>query len=118
MQENREHPQQTVHFQRFFLWVLGVALSGLERVKCFKAFSSLVWFDLLCQLWPFLEQKDLATITHTLVTSSSINATYSTWGCLCKWLQLPWKLELVQNDTAHMLLRASKFLHATPVLWE
>lgn len=33
-------------------------------------------------LWLFLEMSDLSTVTHALVTSHLLGATWSTWGCL------------------------------------
>lgn len=65
-------------------------------------------------LCPFLEQRDLVTVTHAFVTS---RLNYGNVLCLGLPLEMIWKFQLVQNAVAQMLVRASKFQHVTPILW-
>lgn len=65
------------------------------------------------QLQRFLDHRNLATIFHALVTSQVdyYNVVY---------MELPWettwKLQMVQNAAASMLMGASRFYHITPLL--
>lgn len=60
-------------------------------------------------------QKDLATVTHILVTSKF---QYCHALCMGLPLKMTKKLQLDQNATAPVLLNKSRFHHATPLLQE
>ena len=59
---------------------------------------------MICQLWPFLDIDNLATVVHVLVTPQLdyCNALYVGLP-----LKMTWKLQLVQNAAAKLLTRTS-----------
>lgn len=75
--------------------------------------SALYELRLVRQLQLFLEQRDLALVTHGLMTLrlDSCHALYV--GLL---LVTPRKLHLVKNAAEQRLTGASKFNHITPIL--
>lgn len=95
-------------------WTPGIAadkqVMPVARSACYQ-------LQLELQLWPFLEKKDLITITHVLVTSR-----LNSCNLLCVGLTfaMAWKCQLVQNTTrsACMMMVTSRSNHITPILWE
>lgn len=86
---------------------------SLENQLAAVARNAFAQFQLVHQLWPYLNQSNLAMVVHALVTSKFNYCNTFYVGLPIKIVR---KLQLVQNATARAVTRVRRTV--SPLLWQ